>query len=862
MHTPMRTFLRLLFITAALTLFCDYASAQMKNVYIYTKNPTTNKESGVEGIYVYSCYMKSQADKVLAKLDNFQENNILSDEYVDFKITDISGSIVIKIPANGYLLIYDIKNGQYETINRQVTTGEIRSEEIRIQLKRNVSSGTTEAEMSADLDETVISVHSKNKPRQLTANASSCGGVLTVSPYPIIIDSLFARNNARFVLSPVVVSRQNPKDTIGFLAPRFLDGVDYDPTQVRFMGFDKSHDLYYRNVSVMGDEPSSNYFTTGMKSREEDTLYFQCKIRPYNDKKPWKIIGHYWYEDYNTIYYENNILIYAGYTQAPTHFLEWKESVPNEDLDDKRYRILGTVTSVPHDNTLKLDFENGKATLNYNDSLTYYSIQALRNSIRESKSDSSYVSGISIHGFASPEGREAGNRDLAYKRAQTVGAICSSEVNNMHPDIKSDIVPWTEVADTLEAINAEGYADIAQDIRNICSEKTTLDEQGNIINKRPYFRTLKEDKILDRMRRVKVTVNVVEDRVLDADEIYQRFLAQREDWMSGKIKEVPPYQFYQLMVQLNKEKDWDALYAVSKAAYNSSDPKMKEQTTRAVYTGERDPEDSTLFYTEERIPVERAYPLAAYYMVKCELEKGIADTLTLKNYLDSVANNGRYWEKEGHRHWNEEAIAVKQILMYCLTEKYKEAYLLSQYHLPENDRYRKFQNFIKFLSCEYTEDEKEAMRKDIENTGAINYVVANLIDGEKGFRRAKDKLINEKRKFMKADTLDATYYYLLAICLYQVDCKEKDYETYFYNSKNVYDPHNDIAENQHWGAPMLEAIKLNPKWAEFLKEDGFFNDAYRSMILFFWQRMQDGEEMENIAREYDELANKYFSDKK
>ena len=115
---------------------------------------------------------------------------------------------------------------------------------------------------------------------------------------------------------------------------------------------------------------------------------------------------------------------------------------------------------------------------------------------------------------------------------------------------------------------------------------------------------------------------------------------------------------------------------------------------------------------------------------------------------------------------------------------------------------------------------------------------------------------------MKADTLDATYYYLLAICLYQVDCKEKDYETYYYNSKNVYDPHNDIAESQHWGMPMLEALKLDPKWAEFLKEDGFFNDAYRAMILFFWQRMQDGEEMENIAREYDELAKKYFSDKK
>ena len=154
------------------------------------------------------------------------------------------------------------------------------------------------------------------------------------------------------------------------------------------------------------------------------------------------------------------------------------------------------------------------------------------------------------------------------------------------------------------------------------------------------------------------------------------------------------------------------------------------------------------------------------------------------------------------------------------------------------------------------------MRKDIESTGAINYVVANLIDGEKGFRRAKDKLINNKRQFMKGDSLDAIYYYLLAICLYQVDCKEKDYETYYYNSKNVYDPDNDFAESQHWGMPMLEAIKRDPKWVEFLKEDGFFNDAYRAMILFFWQRMQDGAEMADIAREYDTLAKKYFETKK
>ena len=60
-----------------------------------------------------------------------------------------------------------------------------------------------------------------------------------------------------------------------------------------------------------------------------------------------------------------------------------------------------------------------------------------------------------------------------------------------------------------------------------------------------------------------------------------------------------------------------------------------------------------------------------------------------------------------------------------------------------------------------------------------------------------------------------------------------------------------------WAAPMLEAFRLNPENAEYIKTDGYFNDAYRSLVLYFWKRLQDGIPMTDICKEYDELVAKY-----
>lgn len=877
----MRTFLKyILFIIVLTQPISDAWGQQVINFFLYRKEQVEGggmvEKKAEAGIFLYSFRLKGSAEKALKKLKDHQTDELeKQDDFLDSVTTDNDGMAGLKVPVGGWIIISDMDNGN-NTI-REFTATDAMKELVRIML-------TVSTESSIKLKEVRTVANRGGRKKKITGTASSCGGVLVFDPYPVIIDSLYARNNARFVLSPVVISRQNPLDTIGFLPPRILDGIDYDPSQVRYMGFDKHNDRYWKNVSVMGDEPSANYFNIGMSSRKEDTIYFQCKIRPYDDKKPWKIIGHYWYEDYKTVYYENNMLLYAGYSKNPTQFLEWRSSIPQEELDESHYLKRALTTPVKSAEELKLMFENGKPTLNFADSVTNASIDYMRRRIEGYyNNENAIISDISIHGFASPEGRQAGNEVLAMRRAQTIKDLFSSYFpNRSRAPLSSptySIVPWTEVADTIDALNDAQYAGIANEIRDICEQKKTLDAQFAAISTKGWYASLK-DNILPRMRRVRITTEVVEQKVLSSEEINQLYNADKEGFLN---ESTPAYQYYQLMNLLYREKDWDELQRVAQKAYDSRDPLLREETTRTFMTNEIyrsaiDPTDTSRFVVKDTIKVIRPYPLAAYYLAKSKLEKNIVDTLTLKDYLDKNANAGEYVVKAGGKHWNEEAIAIIQILMYCLAEDYNKAYEVFQCHLPSNGKYQMFGYFIKYLSCNYTQEEKEEMRKAIETTSPANFVAVNLTeerdpeDGNKtGFQRAKEKLILKKKDFMRDGKLDASYYYLLAICRYQADCNDKDYEIYYYDSKNVYDPYNDLGKTSpytlidkedHWAMPMLDAFRRDAKWVEHLKEDGFFNDAYRTMLLFFWQRIQDGVEMADIAKEYDTLAKKYFETKK
>ena len=88
----------------------------------------------------------------------------------------------------------------------------------------------------------------------------------------------------------------------------------------------------------------------------------------------------------------------------------------------------------------------------------------------------------------------------------------------------------------------------------------------------------------------------------------------------------------------------------------------------------------------------------------------------------------------------------------------------------------------------------------------------------------------------------------------------KDYEHPAYPSYNAYDPDPDD-QPRDWAAPMLQALRINPEMEKMLDTDGYFNDAYRRMVKYFWHRIQAGAVMEDICKEYDVLRVKYSTEK-
>ena len=109
----------------------------------------------------------------------------------------------------------------------------------------------------------------------------------------------------------------------------------------------------------------------------------------------------------------------------------------------------------------------------------------------------------------------------------------------------------------------------------------------------------------------------------------------------------------------------------------------------------------------------------------------------------------------------------------------------------------------------------------------------------------------------QVDNGDCKVHYLKAICRFRLN-PFKDYEHPAYPAYNIYDREGDEEMGKRdFAAPMLEALRLNPEYMKQLEVDGYFNDAYRRMVKYFWYRLQQGADLLDISREYDELRQKY-----
>ena len=234
------------------------------------------------------------------------------------------------------------------------------------------------------------------------------------------------------------------------------------------------------------------------------------------------------------------------------------------------------------------------------------------------------------------------------------------------------------------------------------------------------------------------------------------------------------------------------------------------------------------------VKADYPYPLAAYYYATCLLQRGEVDTEIMKQYLD----DGRINKKiNGKIQYNDKAMIVTQILMHCQDGDFEPANkLIVKYGLTDKDP--ELKPLIMFVKCLAGEFEKKEIQDYIKSTSPMNEAV--ILVALKNWADALKVLV-------KLPQDDPRVQYLTAICKYHNQNN---------NLKQLDQPPYQSGLISTIGEPMLKAFELDKENVKYLENDGYFNDAYRLLVFYFWKRINEGVDRDQIAKEYDALVSK------
>lgn len=664
------------------------------------------------------------------------------------------------------------------------------------------------------------------------------------------IDGEHARGDARFVVFPTIVFTQY-KDSVTYMPPMAVDGVEYSRVIDRRMSYKASNDLLSEFIYDRGTHLEHNL-------SERVTYAEWAKIEKGTS---YRIPAVAWYEDLNGVYHEDSILFSDGKEREPMRFLNWEEARKFAALDTTLtvFKRRGTVSSVPVSKDFKIAFEQGKASLNLADSATNAqrdNLIAWLNAYYSNRN--ALIKGITVRAYSSPEGSESRNRSLSRERANSIRQLLASRFNGVkiepYFDEFDNIVPWNTIADSMSLMEDTVARRYADQVRAITEVHVGFDAQYRAIRAQADLYDYIDKNILDRVRIVSVEADIIEQTVLTKAQIVDKYYNE-----AGFLDAIRPYQAYELLCYLSAENKWDELYDVAKKIFefHSKEHRIDKQMLKAGSKNE------LTIVKDLMVP----YPLAAYYYALACMHRGEVNKDILKHYMDDgrVATPGSLRHDE--QGVNLMAFIVAQVLMCCQDEAFDEANnLIRKYNLITIPELEGLIMFVRCLDGQYTSSEE--VRQYVMSTSPMNKAVILTAMGK--YDEALSVLYGGD---VPED--DAKVEYLRAICLFR---KQSDANTRFEAEslpatalyQEVYDDgygeekkqeENKNAIPTAWATPMLNAFRLDETNVDYLRNDGYFNNAYRQMVLYAWERMKDGIPLDRISKEYAALVSKMKKDK-
>ena len=698
------------------------------------------------------------------------------------------------------------------------------------------------------------------------------------------LDTAYTRNDARYVFAPRLIMVEDEhlgkkrKDSVVIchFPPYVFDALPYEKTQLRRMQFDSSRDKLdeykiNRRKDITGED------SVFMEERGRYRFKYHAVYEPRELGKGYVSRKHEWYEDYRKVYREDRNEDptepwWDGKIQEPLFFLDWSGVQSIVSIDPLKYpKELKTIT-LNDTKQVKLEFEVGKTTLDMSDSLTRTGLDVLYRMLERWYNDpNAEVRDVHVSGYASPEGTFATNVRLAQDRSSELirllraqsgsGKVRQWHNDNLEEKNKGFVVEWNEVADSLEKrYNTPEAQEAAAGIRAITEVTEDRDAQQRQILSAAWYPMVKETA-LKMVRRVVVRVEYVAQRELTPDEIYEKYVNDTPKGYHQGIG-LGDYEYFHLMNRLYDEEHWSELRVIAQAAYDNIEVtgEPAKRTTLMEDTTATNPDDRFYLKADEK-PFDRHYALAAYYLSCCMLKAGDTDSTAvhlLEEFLDDERKEIK--KRELGDRWNDPAIVVNHILLNCYAQDFKRAEYYALYWLPTesnapNDpNLQAYSNMRKLIAFLNGDEDPQAMEY-IKSTSGLNAAVVYL--DRENWKEALAILNDSSR----TDQGDAKVHYMKAICRYQMlDELQRKHAREYYDSYFIYDPRPDDDNPRDIAAPMLEALRLNPELEKHLDNDGYFNNAYRRLVKYFWHRIRkEGEnaDMDVIREEYDKLIAKY-----
>lgn len=533
-------------IIAIIAFFCiGMNEANAQNVVVKGKIIVSNSSGEVstleaEGYKVWYFWTKDAANDFVKKYHDYQAAR--KAEGVSSFTTEpgSKGEFQIPLPVGACLVVYNTDSYAPLPII-QITEKNASNIVIKI-LNDNIM-----------LQETVVEARQKESVKINKGKTRGYGNKLTFS-VAFDFPSEFCKSESRLFVSPAAIDCMT-EDTVAFLKPFVVDGVEYHKIQNRRMLFDFANvdpvaPHYKDSVKVTDD------FKVPLTIKDGEPLSVKVPIeftKP-DPKKNYSCQGSAILEDYTHELLRMSDEFGSCNTSNPFKFLDF--NLPGTEIELTR-EFYEPPTAGMHDvpRDLPVRFVTGKAEMVQDEE----NIALFDKLAKELKSYGDKIIRISIMGTSSPEGSADKNQRLARERAEFAMAQVRSRINTRKiqvPPATAMVYTWKDVVTELNNRAKQEKDTIQRQLIEYMSTKVNgLIESGKENSIYGEFRNDSLfNSVLASMRVMKCSYTYQEEKILSAEDAVEAYYHD-ERYAPGGDRSFANGDYYNLLNNITDPKD-------------------------------------------------------------------------------------------------------------------------------------------------------------------------------------------------------------------------------------------------------------------------------------------------------------------